>query len=309
MKVVLTGGRGLVGQAIRAAAKDLPYEIIAPTSADLDLTDRAAVFAAIASEKPDLVIHAAGYVGGISANMSEPARYLVDNMDMGFNVVLAAQAAGVKRLINLGSSCMYPRDAPNPLQEESFLKGELEPTNEGYAIAKVAVMRLCSYLSEAGSVQYKTLVPCNLFGPYDKFDPARSHLLPAIIKKIHDAKASNAPTVEIWGDGTARREFMYSGDLADGIWFAVENFDAVPTVMNIGPGFDHSINHFYEEAARVLGWEGEFTHDLSRPVGMKRKLMDISKQTELGWKPKTPLAESLLATYKYYVETPEAERK
>ncbi|MEL7256796.1 MAG: GDP-L-fucose synthase [Pseudomonadota bacterium] len=301
MKVLLTGGRGMVGRAIQEDPNAAAHQIVAPNSTDLDLTDRDAVMAVLAAEKPDLVIHSAGRVGGIQANMAAPSAFLTENVDMGFNVVLAARAADVPQVLNLGSSCMYPHDAPNPLQEESLGKGELEPTNEGYGLAKVAVARLCAFVSrECSDLAYKTLIPCNLYGAHDKFDPKVSHLVPAIIRKLHDAKQSGSETVEIWGDGTARREFMYSRDLADGVWAAVNGFDALPEMMNIGLGYDYSINDYYAEAAKVIGWEGTFTHDLSKPTGMKQKLLDVSAQTRFGWAPKTSLQDGIAQTYAHF---------
>lgn len=303
MKVFLTGGRGMVGRAIQDHDRAKAHQIVAPTSAELDLTDRSAVMAAVAEEAPDIVIHSAGRVGGIQANMAHPAAFLTENMDMGFNVVLAARAAGVPRLLNLGSSCMYPHDAPNPLHEESLGKGELEPTNEGYGLAKLAVARLCDFVSrEQADFSCKTLIPCNLYGLHDKFDPAVSHLVPAIIRKVHEARQSGSDTVEIWGDGTARREFMFSDDLADGIWQAVARFDDLPGVMNIGLGHDYSINEYYAEAARVIGWQGHFTHDLSRPTGMKQKLVATDRQTAFGWAPKTSLQDGIAQTYAHFLD-------
>ena len=302
MKLFLTGGRGMVGRAIQGHAAAAEHRIIAPSSAELDLTDRPAVMAALKTERPDIVIHGAGRVGGIQANMARPAAFLADNMDMGFNVVLAAQAAGVPRLLNLGSSCMYPHDAPNPLREDSLGKGELEPTNEGYGLAKLAVARLCAFVSQAGDLAYKTLIPCNLYGLHDKFDPKVSHLLPAIIRKVHEARESGADSVEIWGDGTARREFMYSGDMADGVWAAVARFDDLPGEMNIGLGHDYSIGEYYTEAAKVIGWDGAFTYDLTRPTGMKQKLLSVDRQAAFGWAPKTTLPEGIAQTYAHFLE-------
>jgi len=303
MKIFLTGGRGMVGRAVRDDPAASEHKIIAPTSVELDLTDRAAVIAAVAAEKPDLVIHTAGRVGGIQANMANKAGFLTDNMDMGVNIVLAAQAAGVTQLLNLGSSCMYPRDAPNPLQESSLGKGELEPTNEGYGLAKLAVARLCAFVSEENTpLNYKTLMPCNLYGLHDKFDPKVSHLLPAIIRKMHEAKEAGAASVEIWGDGTARREFMFAGDLADGMWAAVQRFEDLPGFMNIGLGYDYTINEFYNNAAKVIGWQGTFTHDLSKPTGMKQKLLAVDAQEAFGWHPKTTLAQGIARTYAHFKE-------
>lgn len=303
MKIFLTGGRGMVGRALQDHPGAEGHQILAPTSADLDLTDRDAVMSVMAHERPDLVIHSAGRVGGIQANMANPANFLTENLDMGVNVVLAAREAGVPRMLNLGSSCMYPHDAPNPLHEDSLGKGELEPTNEGYGLAKVAVARLCAFVSqERDDLNYKTLIPCNLYGLNDKFDPKVSHLVPAIIRKVHEAKEAGSDTVDIWGDGTARREFMYSGDLADGIWAAVEGFDALPGRMNMGLGYDFSINDYYAEAAQVIGWSGTFEHDLTRPTGMRQKLLDISAQTAFGWTAQTSLKDGLAQTYAHFLE-------
>jgi GDP-L-fucose synthase len=303
MKILLTGGRGMVGRALQAHADAAAYEILAPTSGELDLTDRAAVMAAVANAAPDLVIHAAGRVGGIQANIAQPAAFLTDNLAMGLNVITAAQAARVPQVINLGSSCMYPYEAPNPLVEEILGKGELEPTNEGYGLAKLAVARLCAFVSEEDpTLSYKTMIPCNLYGLYDKFEPEVSHLVPAIIRKIHLAKVSGAEQVEIWGDGTARREFMFVDDLADAIWTGVARFDALPSVMNVGLGYDYSISEYYRYAAKVIGWKGTFVHDLTKPIGMKRKLLSVDRQVAFGWSPRTSLEDGLARSYAHFLD-------
>lgn len=292
----------MVGRNLQAHPSAAGHDIYAPNSHELDLTDRKAVFKAIIDYQPDVIIHSAGRVGGIQANMANPVGFLVDNLDMGLNVVLAAQAADVKRLINLGSSCMFPRDAENPLKEEQVLKGELEPTNEGYALAKIAVSRLCDYISRTQEdLAYKTFIPCNLYGLYDKFDPKVSHLIPAIIRKVHEAAQNGAPTVEIWGDGEARREFMYSMDLADAIWQGVARYDDLPGLINIGIGKDHTINDYYRTVAEVIGWKGTFVHDLDRPVGMKQKLVSVERQTAFGWAPKVSLPEGIEKTYAHFL--------
>lgn len=277
------------------------FEVIAPRSRELNLLDYAVVENYVKAVAPDMVIHAAGRVGGIQANMREPVLFLVENMDMGRNIVLATRAANVKQLLNLGSSCMYPRNAPNPLCENVVLNGELEPTNEGYAIAKVVVSRLCDYISrETPEFQYKTLIPCNIYGRYDKFDPSHSHLVAAIIQKIVKAKKEDSPSVDIWGDGLARREFMYAGDLADAMVAAVQRFDLLPQSMNIGVGVDHTINEYYEAVAEVVGFQGEFVHDLTKPVGMKQKLVSTELLAAWGWTAKTSLQEGIKQTYRYF---------
>lgn len=302
MKVFLTGGNGMVGRNIIDAQQAIGHEIIAPSSRELDLTNRAATIGAIAEIQPDIIIHAAGRVGGIHANIANPVGFLVDNLDMGMNVVLAARAARVPQLLNLGSSCMYPHMAPNPLKEELVLSGELEPTNEGYALAKVATSRLCDYISQSEKgLAYKTLIPCNLYGLHDKFDAEVSHLVPAIIRKVYDAAQNRDTTAEIWGDGTARREFMFSADLADAIWECVERFQDVPSSMNVGIGRDYTINEYYQAAADVIGWSGEFTHDLSKPVGMKQKLVSNDRLKNFGWSPKTSLKDGIAQTYAHFL--------
>lgn len=293
----------MVGRNLLEHADINDFEVLAPRSRELDLCDFKAVQEYLEHSKPDLIVHAAGKVGGIQANIREPVGFLLDNLDMGRNIVWAAHQAGVKRLINLGSSCMYPRNHSEALSEDLVLKGELEPTNEGYALAKIATARLCDYITrEDARFQYKTVIPCNIFGRFDKFDPAHSHLLPAIIHKIHMAKINDDPTVEIWGDGTARREFMYGGDLADAIMQAIKKFDSLPSYMNIGLGHDYSINEYYQAAAEVMDYRGKFAHDLTKPVGMARKLVSIERQSLWGWSSRHNLQEGVKKTYSYYLE-------
>jgi len=303
VKILLTGAGGMVGKNLLEHPEIAAFEVLAPRSTELDLRDFAAVHAYLDKHHPDMVIHAAGKVGGIQANMREPVGFLLENLDMGRNIVWASRQTGVKRLINLGSSCMYPRNHNEPLSEELVLKGELEPTNEGYALAKVVTARLCEYITrEDASFQYKTLIPCNLYGRHDKFDPAHSHLIPAIIHKVHQAKLSGVDQVEIWGAGTARREFMYAGDLADVLVRAIKEFDTLPEMMNVGLGHDHSINEYYQAAADVLGYRGEFIHDLTKPVGMARKLVNVGRQQAWGWSAQYTLRSGIEKTYDFYLK-------
>ncbi len=293
----------MVGQNILEHPDAVKWEFVAPTSKELDLTDFAATRQFITDVRPDAIIHSAGRVGGIQANIANPVDFLVTNVDLGRNVILAARDAGVTKLLNLASSCMYPRNAANPLGEDLVLKGELEPTNEGYALAKIFATRLCEYINrEAAGLHYKTLIPCNLYGRHDKFSPQHSHLIPAIIHKVHQAKIHNLAKVEIWGDGTARREFMYAGDLADAVLRAMEEFNQLPDMINIGLGHDYSINDYYSVAAKVIGWQGQFVHDTTKPVGMKKKLVDISRQRAWGWMPATALHEGIEKAYHYYLQ-------
>lgn len=302
-KLLVTGAGGMVGRNLLEHPGLVQYEVLAPLRCELDLCDAQAVDDYLAHHRPDALVHCAGRVGGIQANMREPVSFLVDNLDMGRNLLLAAQRHGVQQVINLGSSCMYPRDRNEPLREEWVLQGELEPTNEGYAIAKIAVARLGEYLMrEHPSFRCKTLIPCNLYGRHDSFDPRHSHLVPAIIHKVHQAKVQGHDQVEIWGDGQARREFMYAGDLADAIVRALQHFDTLPQSMNVGLGHDHTVNEYYAVAAEVVGWRGHFVHDLSKPVGMARKLVDVSRQTAWGWRAGHDLRSGLEHTYRFYLE-------
>lgn len=303
LRILLTGSGGMVGRNLLEHAGVANFEMLAPRSSELDLRDFKSVQDYLAKFGPDIVIHSAGRVGGIQANMREPVGFLLENLDMGRNIVWASRQAGIKRLLNLGSSCMYPRSHNEPLKEEMVLKGEMEPTNEGYALAKVVTARLCDYIvREDASFKYKTLIPCNLFGRYDKFDPAHSHLIPAIIHKVHQAKRSGQPTVEIWGDGTARREFMYAGDLADALVRAIREFDSLPNMMNIGLGHDHTINEYYKVAAEVMGYTGGFVHDLGKPVGMARKQVSVERQMSWGWHARSGLRKGIEETYQYYLQ-------
>lgn len=302
MKIMITGSTGMVGTNLTENSGFLAHDLLTPTSKELDLRRFDDVADYIQEYNPEIIIHAAGIVGGIQANIDEPVRFLIQNIDMGRNLVLAARQTGVKQLLNLGSSCMYPSDAQNPLTEDMILTGSLEPTNEGYALAKIVVQRFCDYIHrEENDFEYKTLVPSNLYGRGDTFSPKRSHLIPAVIRKIHEAKENNIPSVEIWGDGNAKREFMYAGDLADFLALAIERFDDLPFLMNVGVGRDYTINEYYAVAAKVIGWDGRFEHDLTRPVGMKQKIVSIERQKAFGWMPATDLEDGIWLTYQYYL--------
>lgn len=311
-KIFLTGASGMVGRNILEHPSASRYSFLTPGSAELDLGDRAKVRQYLGDHKPDLIIHCAAKVGGIQANIQAPVDFLVENIDISRNVIAEAAQVGVPRLINLGSSCMYPRGAVNPLKEELILTGELEPTNEGYAIAKIFAERLCRYLRrQRPELEYKTLIPCNLYGRFDNFSPERSHLVPAVIRKLHEAKLHGADRVEIWGDGNARREFMSAADLADFVYYyiaSIANFARAPDLMNVGLGHDHTINEYYRAAATVVGYQGAFFHNLDRPVGMKQKLVDISRQREFGWSPQISLEDGLRHAYGFFLANYENSR-
>lgn len=300
-RLFLTGGGGMVGRNLLDHPGIRDWQVLAPSRAELDLGDARALRHWLARHQPDAVVHAAGLVGGIQANLARPAMFLAENARIGLNVIEACREAAIPRLINLSSSCVYPAALGRDLREDQIGSGALEPSNEGYALAKIMAMRLVEYAArENPALAWRTLIPCNLYGPHDKFDPARSHLLPAIIHKLHEARASGAGTVDIWGDGQARREFMFAPDLAGAILRALAAPETLPLAMNIGPGRDHSINDYYRIAAEVIGWQGRFAHDLGKPVGMRQKLLNTARQAAWGWAPETGLREGIAATYAYY---------
>ena len=301
MKILVTGGSGMVGRNLLNQKEFMQNKILAPPKQSLDLFNFNEVKEFLRQEKPDLIIHCAGHVGGIQANIDAPLTFLLDNLEMGKNLVMAARQIGIPRLMNLGSSCMYPKDINDKISEEKLMTGVLEPTNEGYALAKIVIAKLCDYISQTEEqLFYKTIVPCNLYGEYDHFDIDTSHLIPAIIVKIHHAIVNHESTVEIWGDGKARREFMYAGDLAEFITYALDRFDQMPALLNVGVGYDYSVNEYYNEVAKITDYRGSFTHDTSRATGMQRKLTDITRLSRFGWKAKTNLATGLSNTYRYF---------
>ncbi len=301
--ILLTGSRGMVGQNILSHPEASSYTWLTPSKLELNLNELHSVQDYFKKFRPDAVIHAAGKVGGIQDNIANPVRFLVDNLDMGLNLIMTAREANIKTFLNLASSCIYPKDAKNPLTENMILAGSLEPTNEGYALAKIAALKLCEYINkEDQSQHFKTLIPCNLYGRFDKFDPKHSHLVPAIIHKIHNAKVGNDKTVTIWGDGLARREFMDASDLAHIILQSLKDFERLPSVMNVGVGYDYTINEYYKIAAEVIGWHGEFIHDKTKPAGMLKKLVSIDRMKALGFKATTTLKEGMLNAYAFYLE-------
>ena len=301
--ILLSGSGGMVGRNILEHQKSKNYHFLAPTHKDLDLLHKDSIDKYLKQHKVDIVIHSAGVVGGISANIAEPVRFLKDNAYIGLNLISTCFENGIQTFLNLASSCMYPRNASNPLKEEMILQGELEPTNEGYALAKILATRLCEYITKTNeNFSYKTAIPCNLYGKYDKFEAQKAHMIPAVIAKIHQAKVNHQKSAEIWGDGESRREFMFAKDLADFVFYALENFDIMPQNLNVGLGYDLSINEYYECIAKVLGFNGTFTHDLSKPAGMKQKVTDITKLKEFGWSPKISLEEGISETYEYFLK-------
>lgn len=303
MKIFLAGGTGMVGRNFLEHQSAGRHSVSAPGRAELDLLDAEAVRSALAALRPDIVVHAAGLVGGIQANMARQSAFFDENLRMGRNLLLAARAAGVPRFLNIGSGCMYPRQAANPITEDSILTGTPEPTNEGFALAKIAVHRLGVFLSrESAAFSCRTIVPCAIYGRWDHFEPERSHLVPAVLGKLRLAGEKGEDSVEIWGDGKAVREFMYAGDMADLLWRAAENFDSLPELMNAGPGEGVTVNGLYSAAAAAAGYRGAFRHDLSRPAGMPAKVLDVSRMRAWGWTPSTSLADGLAKALAFLAE-------
>ncbi|PWB96062.1 GDP-L-fucose synthase family protein [Salinibacterium hongtaonis] len=303
MKIAVTGARGMLGSSIVQKWAELrpEDEVVGISRQDVDLRDARATEALISELQPDALIHCAAQVGGIAANVANPSGFLSNNLQLDQSVIGGARSAGVDQFIYIGSSCMYPRDYRQPLVETDILAAPLEPTNEGYAIAKIAGAKQCEYLSREFGVSYKTIIPSNLYGPNDDYDTGHSHLVAAAISKLHAAKVAAADSVEIWGDGSARREFTYVDDLGD--WL-VRNFEeqwSWPSLMNVGCGYDHSVLELYEFARDVVGFDGGFTFDTSKPAGMFQKLMDSSIARGHGWDPQTTIETGMAISYERYL--------
>jgi GDP-L-fucose synthase len=299
--VFVAGARGLVGSAICRALTARGFtRILAPSRSMLDLRDRAAVDRFFTGERPDYVFMAAAKVGGIAANDSYPADFIRDNLEIQTNVIDAAYRAGTRKLCFLGSSCIYPRLAPQPLQESSLLTGPLEPTNQWYAVAKIAGIKMCQAYSLQHGFNAISVMPTNLYGPGDNFDLQTSHVLPALLRKFHTAKVSGAKDVTVWGSGTPRREFLYVDDLADALCFLMERYDS-PEIINVGWGEDVTIAELAALIADVVGFRGAVVLDRSKPDGTPRKLLDVGKLSSLGWRPRMRLADGIRATYAWFL--------
>jgi GDP-L-fucose synthase len=301
-KVLVAGGRGLVGSAIvRELTARGVSNIDTPSSKELDLRDRKAVFDYLAEHTPDVVIDAAAKVGGIHANDTYPAEFLSDNLLIQVNLMDAAAQAGVDKFVFLGSSCIYPKFAPQPIPESSLLSGELEPTNSAYAVAKIAgIQQVQAHRKQYGR-PWISAMPTNIYGPGDNFHPEDSHVVPALIRRFHEAKRDNAPQVVIWGSGTPLREFLYSEDLARAVIHLLENYDS-DDIINVGSGQEVSIRELAETISDVVGYEGELVFDSTKPDGTPRKLLDNSRIEALGWAPEVSLREGLSRAYEWFVE-------
>ena len=301
-KIYLAGHRGMVGSALVRAMQSRGYEqILVRTRAELDLTEQTAVRDFFNRERPDAVILAAARVGGIHANNSYPAEFIRDNLLIQDHVIDAAQRSGVEKFVFLGSSCIYPKLAEQPIREESLLCGPLEPTNEGYAIAKIAGVKFCQALRREYGFNAICLMPTNLYGPGDNFDLEQAHVLPALLRRIHEAKRSGAASVTVWGSGAPRREFLHVDDLADAILYLLHEYDADP-IVNIGWGKDISILELAELLVSVIDYNGQLLFDTTKPDGTPRKLLDVGRLTTLGWTPRTRLRDGVQSTYTWFEE-------
>lgn len=302
-RIYVAGHRGLAGSAITRSLQRQGYDrLVTRTHAELDLTVRADVDAFFAAERPEVVVLAAAKVGGIVANDTYPAEFLSQNLAIQLNVIDAAWRHGARKLMFLGSSCIYPRLAPQPLKEDALLTGPLEATNEAYAIAKIAGIKMCQAYARQYGCDFFSVMPTNLYGPGDSYDLKHSHVLPALIRKMHEARAVGADSVEIWGTGTPRREFLYSDDLADACVFLLQRFGAkeIGAFVNIGCGEDLSIRELAETVREVVGFEGSLRFDTSKPDGTPRKLMDVSRLSALGWRARVGLREGIALAYADY---------
>jgi GDP-L-fucose synthase len=301
-RIFVAGHRGMVGSAVVRRLQRAGFEhILTRTRQELDLMDRAAVRGFFESERPDYVVDAAARVGGIAANFEKPVEFLIENLTIQNNVIQAAVDFGVTKLLFLGSSCIYPKLAPQPLTEDALLTGPLEPTNEAYAIAKIAGIKLCQAYAREYGKNFISGMPTNLYGPNDNFDLQTSHVLPALIRKVHEAKRDGAKEVAVWGSGTPRREFLHVDDLADACFFLLENYDS-PEIVNIGCGEDVSIRELAEIVCEVLGFEGSLVFDTSKPDGTPRKLMHVGRLLALGWKPRIGLKDGIRDAYDWFLK-------
>ncbi|WP_282183212.1 GDP-L-fucose synthase [Niveispirillum sp. SYP-B3756] len=304
-KVWVAGHRGMVGGAVVRRLASEGCEVLTAGRDVLDLTRQAAVEEWVAAQKPDAVVVAAAKVGGILANNSYPADFLYDNLVIETNIVQASFRTGVEKLLFLGSSCIYPKLAPQPMREDALLTGSLEPTNEWYAIAKIAGIKLCQAFRKQHGCDYISAMPTNLYGPGDNFHPSGSHVLPALMSRLHDAVRDGKDVVVLWGTGKPLREFLYVEDLADALVFLLKNYSGYDHV-NVGSGREVTIRTLAEQIAATVGYRGRFTYDTSKPDGTPRKLMDNSKLAEMGWTAQTSLADGLALTYRWFLE--EAEK-
>lgn len=300
-KIYVAGHRGMVGSAIVHKLQNSGYSnLILKTRDELDLLDQDAVEAFFAAEQPEYVVDSAARVGGIKANMTHPALFLYENLQIQNNLIWAAKNSGVKKFLFLGSSCIYPRESPQPMKEEYFFEGKPEPTNEGYAIAKIAGMKLCEYIYNEFGMTFISCMPTNIYGENDNFDPETSHVIPSLIRRIHEAKVANTPEVVIWGTGVSRREFMHVDDMANAAQWLLEDYED-KQFLNIGTGEDISIKELAETIQKLIGYEGKLVFDATKPDGMPKKLLDVTKLHDAGWHHSISFDDGLRRTYEWYL--------
>lgn len=303
MRVLITGAGGMLGSSIseRWTARRPEDEVLPLRRTDLDLRDAEATGRAIGSARPDLIVHAAAVVGGIADKIARPLPYLLDNLAVDRAVIDAAVANEVSRLIYVASAAAYPAAAQSPIDESQLFRGELEPANEGYGLAKLTGLTAVRYAAQQTGHAYRSILPSNLYGPNDTFEPDRAHLIASTLRKAHEAKTTSAKTVSVWGDGTARREFTFAPDLAEWLVAAVDEMAAWPATMNVGAGTDHSIREFYEIACEIVGFEGDLDFDITRPSGVPQRLIDSSVARTHGWVPRTTMADGMRTCYDSYL--------
>jgi GDP-L-fucose synthase len=309
-QILITGASGMVGRALVARMRRDGYvNLLTPPSSELDLRDQTAVDRFFGEHNVKFVFHLAGHIGGIGASVTYPVEFLYENMMISLHVINAARRAGVAKLLYLSSSCVYPRDCPQPMKEDYILTGAFEPTNEGYAIAKVAAMKLCEYSNREYGSNFINLMPCNLYGYGDHFEPEKSHVVSALIYKFHEAKRNKLPAVEVWGTGTTRRELLFVDDLADAMIFFMKNCDAkdIGPFVNIGLGEDIAIRDVAAAIKDIVGYSGKIVYDASKPDGMPRKLMDVSQAARLGWRAKVKINDGLKMTYDWFLRNVAAD--
>jgi GDP-L-fucose synthase len=308
--IFVAGHRGLVGSGVLRKLEDCHYtNLLTRSRSELDLTDADAVFQFFDRYRPEFVFLSAAKVGGILANSTYPGDFIRENLTIQLNVIEASRRAGVRRLLFLGSSCIYPRDCPQPIKEEYLLTGPLESTNRAYAVAKIAGIEMCRSYNQQYGTEYLSVMPTNLYGPGDNFDLATSHVLPALVRKVHEAKSEGRTSITVWGTGKARREFLYSQDLADATVFLMNLPGAAfqdacrqdPPLLNIGCGEDLTIRELVELVMETVGYQGSVVYDTSKPDGTPRKLLDVSRMRSLGWSPQTPLREGLALAYSAFL--------
>ncbi|MFV0338202.1 MAG: GDP-L-fucose synthase family protein, partial [Chthoniobacterales bacterium] len=302
-KIFIAGHRGMVGSAVVRACRAAGFDnLILKTRAELDLADKSAVQEFFEKERPSVVVDAAARVGGIQANKDFPVEFLTQNLEIQNNLITAAAETDVSKLLFLGSSCIYPKFAEQPISEEALLTGALEATNEPYALAKICGIRLCQAYARQYGKNFISAMPTNLYGPGDNFDLSSSHVLPALLRKAHMAKQNSADAITVWGSGTPRREFLHADDLADACLFLLKEYDSAE-IVNVGCGEDVSIRELVEIICEIVGFEGEIEYDSSKPDGTPRKLLDVSKLTNMGWQPKIALRDGIASTYQWFLNS------